>query len=173
MFTKHMEDHPKDPEPSESDVFSETEEKSRNRYEHRRCWVFDDILAIDPDQEWAKLTQFAVIQRDRRIGSQQTTELHYYIMSREMSAKSVLESVRSHWGIENSQHWKLDVSFNEDASKIHERTAAKNVATVRRCCFNAHSLSARFPKESMKTRIELAGLNDEYRTELIREHSFF
>ena len=174
VFTKHLADHPRDPEPSDTEeFFAETVEQSRNRQEHRRCWVFNDVLAIDPDQEWAKLTQFAVVQGDRLIGSKQTTELHCYIMSREMPAKSVLESVRSHWSIENSQHWKLDVSFNEDASKIHERTAAKNVATIRRCCFNAHNLSDRFPKESMKSRIELAGLDDEYRTELIREHSFF
>ena len=109
VFIKHMADHPKDPEPSDTEAFfAETEEQSRNRQEHRRCWVFNDVLAIDPDQEWAKLTQFAVIQRDRLIGSKQATELHCYIMSREMPAKSVLESVRSHWSIENSQHWKLD-----------------------------------------------------------------
>ena len=174
VFIKHMADHPKDPVSSDAnELFAETEEQSRNRQEHRRCWVFNDVLAIDPNQEWAKLTQFAVIQRDRRIGSKQTTELHCYIMSREMSAKSVLENARSHWSIENSQHRKLDVSFNEDASKIHERTAVKNVATIRRCAFNAHNLSDHFPKESMKSRIVLAGLDEEYRTELIREHSFF
>ena len=174
VFTKHMEDHPKDPEPSDVDAFfAETEEQSRNRQEHRRCWVFNGVSEIDPGQEWAKLTQFAVIQRDRLIGSIQTTELHCYIMSREMSAKNILESIRSHWSIENGQHWKLDVSFAEDASKIHERTAVKNVATVRRCCFNAHNLSDHFSKKSMKRRVELAGLDEEYRTELIREHSFF
>ena len=173
VFTKHIEDHPKDPEPTDANVFfAETEEQSRNRQEHRRCWVFNDVSEIDPDNEWAKLTQFAVIQRDRLIHSIQTTELHCFIMSREMPAQSVLESVRAHWCIENGQHWKLDVSFAEDASKIHERTAVKNLATVRRCCFNAHNQSDRFPKKSMNRRIELAGLDEEYRAELIRECSF-
>jgi predicted transposase YbfD/YdcC len=174
VFIKHMTDNARDPEPSDTEAcFAETKERSRNRQEHRRCWVFNDVLTIDPDREWPKLTQFAVIQRDRLIGSKQTTELHCYIMSRAMPAKSVLESVRSHWRTENCQHWKLDVSFNEDASKIHERTAVKNVATFRRACLNVHNLSDRFPKESMKSRIVLAGLDDEYRTELVREHSFF
>ena len=172
-----IKEHPEDPKPSEDNTsFAETEEQNRGRQEHRRCWVFSGdaiIAAVDPDGEWPKLTQVAMIQRDRRVGSKQSTELHCYIMSRELSARSVLESVRSHWHIENKQHLRLDVSFAEDASKIHERAAVKNTATVRRCCQNAHDLSDRFANESMKRRIELAGLDEEYRTELVREHSFF
>ena len=172
-FTQHIANHPEDPEPEEnSNLFAETIEQGHGRHEHRRCWIFNDIAAIDPDNEWAKLTQFAVIQRDRLVKSRQTTETHCYIMSREMSAKSVLENARSHWNIENGEHWQLDVSFNEDASKVHERTATKNLATVRRCCLNAHKMSQRFPKKSMKRRVELAGLDEEYRTELIKEYSF-
>ena len=105
-FAQHIADHPEDPVPEEnSNLFAETVEQRHGRHEHRRRWVFDDIAAIDPDKEWPKLTQFAVIQRDRLVKSKQTTETHCYIMSREMSAKSVLEGVRSHWSIENSEHW--------------------------------------------------------------------
>jgi len=176
VFKQYITDNPEDPVPSEVDAFfAETEEQNRGRQEHRRCWVFggDDIIAaVDPEGEWPKLTQIAVIQRDRRVGSKQSTELHCYIMSRVLPARSVLEGVRSHWDIENKQHLKLDVSFAEDASKIHERTAVKNVATARRLSLNVHSLSDRFAKKSMKRRVELAGLDEEYRTELVREHSF-
>ena len=173
-----MAEHPEDPdEPSgDNTSFAETEEHNRGRQEHRRCWMFGGdaiIAAVDPDGEWPKLTQVAVIQRDRRVESKQTTELHCYIMSRELTAMSVLESARSHWHIENKQHLRLDVSFAEDASKIHERAAIKNVATVRRCCQNAHDLSDRYANKSLKRRIELAGLDEEYRTELVRENSFF
>ena len=82
-------------------------------------------------------------------------------MTREMTAESVLASARNHWSTENNQHWQLDVSFGEDASKIHERTATKNIATVRRCCFNAHKLSNYFEKESIRRRAELAGLDED------------
>ena len=178
VFEQHMAEHPEDPdEPSgDNTSFAETEEHNRGRQEHRRCWMFGGdaiIAAVDPDGEWPKLTQVAVIQRDRRVGPKQSTELHCYIMSRELTAMSVLESARSHWHIENKQHLRLDVSFAEDASKIHERTAVKNVATVRRCCQNAHDLSDRYANKSLKRRIELAGLDEEYRTELVRENSFF
>ena len=173
VFTQHLAEHPEDPVPEKSDgQFAESIEQGHGRHEHRRCWVFNDVSDVDPDLEWPKLTQIAVIQRDRLVKSKQTTETHCYIMSREMSAQSVLEAARSHWAIENAEHWQLDVSFNEDASKIHERTATKNVATIRRCCLNAHKLSQHFPKKSMKRRVELAGLDEDYRTELIKEYSF-
>ena len=90
-----------------------------------------------------------------------------------MTAQAVLAAARNHWGTENGQHWKLDVGLGEDASKVHHRAAAENLATVRRCVFNAHSLCDFFPKESMHRRAELAGLNNNYRTELVREEVFF
>nr|MDT0253106.1 ISAs1 family transposase [Endozoicomonas sp.] len=155
-----------------SPAFAESTEINRGRYEHRRCWVFNNIDDIDPKHEWPGLKQFSVIQRDRLIGKKQTTEVHCYIESREMTASSVLAAVRNHWSIENGQHLSLDVSFKEDASKIHERTAAKNVATVRRWCFNAHKLSSYFEKESMAGRIELAGLDQDYRTKLVLEQFY-
>ena len=113
-----------------------------------------------------------MVQRDRTVNLKQSTELHYYISSRVNEAKSALASIRNHWSIENGQHLRLDISFGEDASKIRERTATRNVATLRRCCFNAHKLSNYYSKESMNRRIELAGLNSDYRTKLILEHSF-
>ena len=114
-----------------------------------------------------------MVQRDRAVGLKQSTELHYYISSRANEARSALASIRNYWSIEeNGQHLRLDISFGEDASKIHERTATRNVATLRRGCFNAHKLSDYYPKESMNRRIELAGRNSDYRTKLILEHSF-
>ncbi|MFK0571040.1 ISAs1 family transposase [Endozoicomonas sp.] len=173
VFTQYIEEHSDDPEPADDvPAFAESTEINRGRYEHRRCWVFNNIDDIDPKHEWPGLKQFSVIQRDRLIGKKQTTEVHCYIESREMTASSVLAAVRNHWSIENGQHLSLDVSFKEDASKIHERTAAKNVATVRRWCFNAHKLSSYFEKESMAGRIELAGLDQDYRTKLVLEQFY-
>lgn len=173
IFKQYKEEHPEDPEPADNvSFFAESVEINKGRYEHRRCWVFNDIEHVDPKKEWPGLMQCSVIQRDRLVGKKETTELHFYIESREMTAFSVLAAVRNHWSIENGQHLSLDVSFREDASKIHERTAAKNVATVRRCCFNAHQLSKTFETESMASRIELAGLNPDYRTELVLEQFY-
>ena len=171
VFQEYINENPVDPD-EKTGFFAETIEKNRGRKEHRRCWIYDDIRRIDPKSEWPELKQLIVVQRDRTVGLKQSTELHYYISSRANEAKSALASIRNHWSIENGQHLRLDISFGEDASKIHERTATRNVATLRRCCFNAHKLSDYYPKESMNRRIELAGLNNDYRTKLILENSF-
>lgn len=89
-----------------------------------------------------------------------------------MTAQAVLGAARNHWGTENGQHWKLDVGLGEDASRVHHRTSAENLATVRRCVFNAHSLSDCYPEESMRRKAELAGLNSIYRSQLVREVFF-
>ena len=144
--------------------------KNRDRYEHRRCWVFNNVTdRVDPDEVWPGLKQCAIIQRDRLKGGKQTTEVHCYISSRILPASSFLAAVRHHWSIENGQHRTLDVSFGEDASKIHERTAAKNVATIRRCCFNLHKVSSRYWDKSMARRLNLAAMDEDYRTELVLE----
>ena len=52
--------------------------------------------------------------------------------SREASARFYGEAFRGHWGIENPLHWRLDVLFGEDANRVRDRTAAENLAWLRR-----------------------------------------
>lgn len=146
--------------------------KNRNRFEHRRCWVFDNISEqVDPEGLWPKLEICAVIQRDRLIHSKQTTEIHYYISSRNMTAQAALQGVRDHWSTENNQHRTLDVTFMEDASKIHNRQAAQNVGTLRRACLNVFTFNQSHLDKSISRRMTEAAQNGGYRMELIKELS--
>ncbi|WP_353852035.1 transposase, partial [Aeromonas salmonicida] len=43
-------------------------------------------------------------------------------------APSLGHYIRQHWRIENSQHYILDVVFNEDASRIAMEDAVENMA---------------------------------------------
>jgi predicted transposase YbfD/YdcC len=66
---------------------------------------------------------------DRR---QETGEVQGYISSLQRDAKLFARASRGHWGIENTCHWSLDMTFREDESRARERRAAENLAWLRR-----------------------------------------
>ena len=59
-------------------------------------------------------------------------EARYYILSKYLSAKRFAAAVRGHWGIENSLHWQLDVTFREDECRIRKGHADANFSLLRR-----------------------------------------
>jgi len=92
-------------------------------------------------------------------------EERYFISSRYLSGRRFAEAVRGHWGIENSLHWVLDVSFDEDQSRTRERHMANNLAWLRRF---AISLLKRHPeKTSIIGRSRMAGWNNDFLLEVL------
>lgn len=132
---------------NESDDFEETCEtfdKSHGRIEKRKCrslfydttWVEGHRHAMKRLHEWRGIISVIEIKSERTIDDKTSHQTRYYISSLLPDAKKMLHIVRSHWGIENKLHYALDVSFDEDHSRVRIGHAAENFSSARRLALN-------------------------------------
>ena len=119
--------------------YSQTVNKGHGRIETRRCWAVSDphlLRYVDEANEWKGLSSIVMIESERVIDEGRSLETRYYISSLPNEAGRLLESARSHWTVENSAHWVLDVAFREDDSRVRVGNAAENFSTLRRMTLN-------------------------------------
>ena len=143
----------------------ETVEKNHGRIEIRRYALGDRIDGLEAKPDWAGLQAVGRVESTRIIGDQTSTECRYFLCSfpeRDRFATTV----RSHWGIENQQHWILDVQFGEDACRTRKDHSAENLALMRRMALNLLSHNG-LPRNSIRRRKRRAALNDDYRLRLL------
>ena len=77
-----------------------------------------------------------MVESERVIEGVASSRRRYYISSLSADAKTLLEASRSHWGIENSMHWVLDMGFREDESRARKGNSAENLSILRRMAMN-------------------------------------
>lgn len=117
--------------------FAEIFDKGHGRIESRRCWVsYDALPRINSSQKWEGLQTIVMVESERIIKDETTIEHRYYISSTENDAESLLRASREHWGIETSLHWRLDIAFREDESRIRKGNGAENFAILRHIALN-------------------------------------
>ena len=117
--------------------FQEQTEGDHGRVETRRVWCTPQIEWFEDRAQWPGLTSFAAVECERTTGEKTTCERRYFISSLDGHDAQVMgHAVRSHWGIENSLHWSLDVSFAEDQSRMRKGNAAENFSRLRRIALN-------------------------------------
>jgi predicted transposase YbfD/YdcC len=122
----------------------ETNEIAHGRKEKRVCKsAFFDPTWIDCHREakkrlhdWKGIVSVIEIKSERTINGKTSAQTRYYISSLLPDAEKMLNIVRSHWGIENKLHYALDVSFDEDHSRVRTGYAAENFSTARRLALN-------------------------------------
>ncbi len=143
--------------------YFETLEKDHGRIETRRCWVVEEdaISWLEREDQWPGLKSIAAIEGERKIAGKTTLETRYFISSLTGSAKRVALAAREHWAIENSLHHVLDVTFNEDKSRIRKDNAPENLAILRKIALNAVK-KEQSHKASVRARVKRAGWDNAY-----------
>lgn len=109
----------------------ETAEKGHGRVEVR-TYISMDASGLPSTDEWLGLKSVGKITRERTLKGKTSSETQYYISSCEMDAKLLEKVTRGHWGIENSLHLVLDVTFREDHLRYRDRIGTQNLATIRK-----------------------------------------
>jgi predicted transposase YbfD/YdcC len=121
-------------------VDTDTEvDAGHGRVETRTACVLTDFEPWVPAaQRWTGLERLVAVTatREDTITGKVTTETRYYITSRALTAAEANERVRSHWHVDNSLHWCLDMTFGQDACRIRTGNAAENFAVVRHFALN-------------------------------------
>lgn len=144
-----------------------TREYSHGREEIRHYLMLSDISnQIDPNQKWHKFQSIGMVESVRIVNGETTVETRYYISSLDHDAKLFGQSVRSHWGIENSLHWILDVALREDDSRIRKDNAPENFAVLRHIAVNllGQDKSQNF---GIKNKQFLAAMDDNYLAKIL------
>jgi len=111
----------------------ESVEKGHGRIEQRQCTCIDvSKLFTHNSKEFSDLKTVAKIHSIRHVNDKTEEQARYFISSLPCDAKQIARAVRTHWSIENSLHWRLDMTFREDDSRIRTDHAPENLALIRR-----------------------------------------
>lgn len=146
------------PQGDQSIVSYEEYDKGHGRIEHRKCEVSSAIDWLQEDHNWPGLRSIIRITATRTIKEKTSIETRYYISSLPADAKKILDNTRSHWAIENSLHWVLDMSFGEDQSRIRKDNAPLAISVIRHVALNLlQQAKEKYKRMSVKRLRKLAG----------------
>ena len=120
-----------------------TAEKSHGRIEKRAYYLSSDIDWLEGKNEWQNLKAIGAVWSETIRNGKLCTEHRYYLTTLS-DLKIFADAVRSHWGVENSLHWCLDVVFNEDRCRSRKGNTAENFAVIRKVVLN---ILKNFPTE--------------------------
>lgn len=120
-----------------------------------------DIDWLADRTQWPGLKSIGMVESQRQVGDEVTTERRYFISSLESNAVQFGPAVRKHWSIENSLHWTLDVAFREDESRVRKDHSPANMAMLRHLALNLLRQETTY-KRGVKTRRLRAGWDEQY-----------
>ena len=148
-----------------------TVDADHGRIETRTATVSTDIAWLQEGHRWPGLAAIGKVVRVRETAANTTTEAKtttetaYYLLSTALSGERFNEVVRSHWGVENKLHWRLDVVMNEDQDRTRVGNGPHNLAVLRHMALNVMQKDA--SKGSLRGKFKRAGWDDAYLSRLL------
>jgi predicted transposase YbfD/YdcC len=148
-----------------------TTDADHGRIETRRHWVSHETGWLFSSRRYAGepampgLATIACVEAERRIGDSVSRSMRYYLSSARLSPERFAEAVRAHWAIENSLHWVLDVTFDEDRARNRKDHGPENLAILRRIALNL--LNTARPALPVSRKRKRSGWSDAFARSII------
>ena len=131
-------------------------EKDHGRIEKRKYTVCTDDplirLVLDNDK-WKHVKAIGIAELQRTIGEKTSIERHFHLLSFVPTAEKYGSYARTHWEIENSLHWVLDIHFNEDRCSANSDNAISNLTLLRKMAFNLTKFDPDLAKKTTKKKM--------------------
>ena len=146
-----------------------THDRGHGRRETRRYHILPAPAALlERHPGWAGLKTVGMVFSERQVGDAEPTgETRFFISSLPPKVKTFARAVRSHWRVENSLHWVLDVSFREDDSRLRKDHGPENLALLRRLAVSLLKQDTTV-KRGLATKRKRAGWDDDYLLHVLR-----
>jgi predicted transposase YbfD/YdcC len=136
-----------------------------DRIETRITTVIHDVEWLQERHDWPGLKALVMVESSREISGKIEQEKRFYITSLVMLAHLVGPAVRSHWAIENSLHWVMDMLFRDDECRVRTNHAPANFTTIKHMAHNL--LRNASGKNSLRSRRKAAAWDDDFLASLL------
>ena len=142
-----------------------TVDGDHGRIETRTTTVFQDVEWLQKRHNWPGLKAVVMVESSREVSGKIERETRLYITSLVMIAALLGPVVRSHWAIENSLHWVMDMIFRDDECRVRTDHAPANFTTIKHMAHNL--LRTATSKDSLRLRRKVAAWDDNFLAGLI------
>ena len=143
----------------------QTVDGDHGRIETRTYTALHDIAWLKQRHAWPGLNGIVMVESTREIGDKIERETRFYITSLAWLACQLGPVIRSHWAIENSLHWVMDMIFRDDECRIRTQHAPANFTTLKHI---AHNLIRKASgKPSFRAKRKIAAWDDDFLASLI------
>jgi predicted transposase YbfD/YdcC len=137
-----------------------TVDGDHGRIETRTTTVFQDVEWLQKRHNWPGLKAVVMVESSREVSGKIERETRLYITSLVMIAALLGPVVRSHWAIENSLHWVMDMIFRDDECRVRTDHAPANFTTIKHMAHNL--LRTATSKDSLRLRRKVAAWDDNF-----------